>query len=252
MILRTLLFSIFVVDFDYAFFCLRGEQFICGVGFMKKRIRQILVVFIKHGIFGLRKKRHRNYTVALDLIGKSFGERIIVSVFHFEGDIRSRLVLDAADAEFCGAGCKEFSERSERTGSEPRENAPGVASEMNDRVLKHSRISRKMSSDLKAVRGIFLEIGIDRIFFKHAAHSLQYLSVDLAVVAGPGDLHLALDRFDVDQLSRDVELLDLPHSARERKAVADGRRSCDRAYLLGFVADGEVLTILEYRIELEA
>ena len=76
--------------------------------------------------------------------------------------------------------------------------------------------------------------------------------MDLAIIAGPGDLHFSLNGLNVDQFSCDVKLFDLPHSACKRKSVADGRGRCDGSDLFGFVTDREILAILKYGVKLKA
>ena len=109
-----------------------------------------------------------------------------------------------------------------------------------------------------AVRGVGLEIGIGRVLGQHAAHTLENFGVNFAKIPGPRHLHFAKHRANVDQLALHVQLLDLPNSARQRKALANGGWRGNGADLLGAClfgvtcADGEILTILKDGKKLEA
>ena len=123
---------------------------------------------------------------------------------------------------------------------------------MDERTAQHPCPTCAVARCGEAVTGVLFQIRIDGLLLEHSAHPLKNAGMDLAVVSGPLYRHLTRNGLDVYQLSRIVELLDLPHTSRERKAISDRRRGGNGSYLIRAAADGIVLTVLEHCIELKA
>ena len=115
----------------------------------------------------------------------------------------------------------------------------------------HTGVAGNVPRYLQPVAGIGLEVRIDRILGKHAAHPLQYPGVDLAEIARPRDLHFTVHLPDVYQLTLNVQFLHLPDAPGKCKPVADRGRRRDGSDLVRAGTDGVVLRILENGIEFE-
>ena len=213
--------------------------------------RNARIVFFEDGTFALADEVDGVDRVARDLLSDHAQELARV-LFAFEGHVITAVVFQAVNAEIGGVRLEIFAERTEGARAEPREKAFRIAAQRDEHGFFHTRVRKDSARRGEAFLGVGLQIGVFRIGAQDLEHHFQNFRVDLAVIAGPRDLHFAGDRVDVDQLSRQIQFLDLPHSACERKAVADGRGRGDRADLLAFMLDGIILAVLEYGVEFEA
>ena len=175
-----------------------------------------------------------------------------VKALHAEHKIIASLKFDFGDFVLIRKLSHIAAQCAEGSRSQPGEHGPGVPAKMDKSVFEHTRVPCHGTGQTQSFESIRLQIGVFRVLGEHPVHPLQNPCVDLAVVARPLDLHLSLDGMDVDEPMGNIQLLHLPHTARQGEPIPHRGCGGDGADLVGTRADGEILRVLEYGEEFEA
>ena len=228
-----------------------GAELICRIGAAQKLGWDTGIIFFEDGAFALADEVDGVDLVIGDLTS-DHAQKLVRVLFAFEGHIIATVVFQAVNAEIGGVRLQVFAQSSEGARAEPWEKAFRIAAQRDEHGFFHIGVRKDSACRRKTFLGVGLQVRVIRIGAKDLEHHFQDPCVDLAVIAGPRDLHFAGDGMNVDQLSRQIQFLDLPNSACKREAVTDGWGRGDRADLFAFVLDGIVLAILEDGVEFKA
>ena len=99
--------------------------------------------------------------------------------------------------------------------------------------------------------GIAEQVRIGFVLLQDAFHACEHMRVDVSRDIAEVGGNAAFDLRAVDEMALPVHLLDEPAVPRDRDALAGWRRVHDGAELGALRAHGELLVLLEDRVELE-